>query len=1112
MAASSAAFAGLHVSPAGTDSGAGTTASPLSLRAAFARAEADSSVDELVLAAGVYEILTPIELDSLVRDSGHPLRVRAVSADADVILRGGRSLDGAWGLPAVNDPIVAAMPAQAHSAVRVVTLPELRIRDYGNIHARGFSNRQRAAGELFIDGRRRPLAGYPNVGANSGEEADPFGVEYGFQKYVEGGNGTVQLPRDLAARLAPVAKRDDVWAHGYWGVNWADAHLPVTDFDVATGRMTLGGKPYGGIQNEGVFRIYNLPEELDAPGEWYLHRDSGRLYYWPATGSELAHSAFSIIDAPILRLRNARNVRFEGLVFEASRADLVRVESSTAVSFVRCQFRGSGLKGLYLNGERNLVEDCLFEGIGDVGIAVSGGDRQQLRPGANLVVNSVIREFGEVYLTYSAGIHISGVANVIAQNYIGDAPHEAVQIHGNLNRVLRNEIANVCQFSDDAGAIYSGRDWLAWGNEITANYIHDIRTQRTGPDWVHGIYLDDCAAGFIVRRNIIENVDAYAVNAGGGRYNIIDENLFINARGGHLNDNRGAEWIVTTPGDSWNMVEALSEIDRFDEPWVSTFPGLAMVPADPAKALAFVYPDGSEFTQNAGSGVGDWAHEQDWTDAKEGVFSHYAAFDAKPLKATLPAGDSLAEVSPRRDIPLHLEEGATYLSFSQMGLQGSSWMKTSSTRPAAIAAFNWNAVTPAAGSALRFDATTTWASRGESVLSYEWLVNGNPQGSTAGFKWTPLREGVYRVTLKISTVSGAQDQVVHRIAVEGGTVPPAANMPADETNFICDAGPITADFFDRIEAALNDREHLRQVAALTDDLIEVPVNFNVLVNNDHSGKVSDAEIKAQLKVLNDAFAVHGFRFAINSLKETVNSGWANHKRGGAAEIAMKRALAVDASGFLNVYICADPKSSNGQSTLGYASYPWDHAENDALNGVVVAARTLPGGIDGGQFDQGETLVHAIGHYFGLSHDSTHGENLMKLVEDSQRKVLTTAQGARAKSMALLYRPGLVLGGYLWSDAPWSGSQGWRYSEWLQDWVETSGGNWTFHMTHGWIYSANGSPDNAWFYSWDFGWMFFNRNYPWIYVSKENEWIYYLVGSHEPRWFYRSKSAAWTKIR
>lgn len=778
LAAATVGQARIHVSPGGAHSGNGTAGNPLSLNAALERAQADSSIDELVLAAGVYEVLDPIRLNNLQRSADQPLKIRPASRGAKVVIRGGRSLNGAWRAPSKKDPIVAAMPVAARPAVRVASLRDAGIDDYGVIRNRGFSNRQLAAGELFINGRRQPIAGYPNVGDNRGGKEDPFGVEYGFQKYAEASDGAAVLPSGLAARLSVAENRDDVWAHGYWGVNWADAHLPVIGIDAESGRMSLGGESYGGIQDEGAFRIYNLPEELDTPGEWYLDRASGLLYYWPKSGSELANAAFSTVGQPILRLRNARHIHFENLIFEVSRSDLVRVESGTGIVFERCEFRGSGLKGLYLNGDRNRVEDCLFEGIGDVGIALSGGDQDRLRPGANLVVDSVVREFGEVYLAYSAGIHLSGVGNTVAQNYIAHAPHEAMQIHGNLNRVLRNEIAFVCEFSDDAGAIYSGRDWSAWGNEITANYIHDIRTQRTGPDWVHAIYLDDGAAGFTIRRNIIENIDAYAVNAGGGRYNVIDENVFINARGGHLNDNRGAKWIVTTPGDSWNMFEKISEVDRLGEPWKSTFPGLAMVPTDSAEALAYVYPDGSEFTNNAGFRVSEWVREQDWTGRSEGVFSHYAAFHAKPGSVSLPAGGSLVKMQPRRDIAIGTAEGAGELSFSQMGLQNSSWETCRSTRGAAIAAFDWDETAPRAGSSMRFRSTTAWASDSDG-MHFEWLVNGTSLAASPAFDWTPAYGGVHRITLKVRTSTGAQDQVTYRIAVDGETA--ASGEPAGPT-------------------------------------------------------------------------------------------------------------------------------------------------------------------------------------------------------------------------------------------------------------------------------------------------------------------------------------------
>ena len=49
--------------------------------------------------------------------------------------------------------------------------------------------------------------------------------------------------------------------------------------------------------------------------------------------------------------------------------------------------------------------------------------------------------------------------------------------------------------------IYIGRDWTWLGNEISYNYIENVR-YSTSTDFDFGIYMDDNASGVIIHRNL----------------------------------------------------------------------------------------------------------------------------------------------------------------------------------------------------------------------------------------------------------------------------------------------------------------------------------------------------------------------------------------------------------------------------------------------------------------------------------------------------------------------------------------------------------------------------------------------------------------------------------
>ena len=66
------------------------------------------------------------------------------------------------------------------------------------------------------------------------------------------------------------------------------------------------------------FFLVNALEFLDEPGEWYLDRSAGRVYYWPRPGEDLTRAA---VIAPVLET-------------------LVRIEGSLDHPVAHVQFRG----------------------------------------------------------------------------------------------------------------------------------------------------------------------------------------------------------------------------------------------------------------------------------------------------------------------------------------------------------------------------------------------------------------------------------------------------------------------------------------------------------------------------------------------------------------------------------------------------------------------------------------------------------------------------------------------------------------------------------------------------------------------------------------------------
>ena len=151
--------------------------------------------------------------------------------------------------------------------------------------------------------------------------------------------------------------------------------------------------------------------------------------------------------------------------------------------------------------------------------------------------------------------------------------------------------------------------------------------------------------------------------------------------------------------------------------------------------------------------------------------------------------------------------------------------------------------------------------------------------------------------------------------------------------------------------------------------VTVPIWWHV-ASNGAEGALTQAQIQSQIQVLNNAYsggaggAATGFSFALAGVTRSDNATW-YRLQGAGAEHEMKKALKRGGDGTLNVY------SGLAGSYIGYAYLP--EITNTAqayLDGVVIDWQTLPGVSDvygGGYANEGDTLVHEVGHWLNLEH-------------------------------------------------------------------------------------------------------------------------------------------------
>jgi hypothetical protein len=157
----------------------------------------------------------------------------------------------------------------------------------------------------------------------------------------------------------------------------------------------------------------------------------------------------------------------------------------------------------------------------------------------------------------------------------------------------------------------------------------------------------------------------------------------------------------------------------------------------------------------------------------------------------------------------------------------------------------------------------------------------------------------------------------------------------------------------------------------------VPVWFHV-VTAGAAGALTDRHIADQMAVLNETFAggeggaAAGFRFQLAGVTRTNNAAWFFAGPGGKNEKAMKAALHTGDARTLNLY------STTAGDFLGWAYLPSivDKPGQAGLDGIVIDWESIPGVSDTyeGEFDEGKTATHEVGHWLNLEHTFFGGCN------------------------------------------------------------------------------------------------------------------------------------------
>lgn len=631
----------LYVSPSGNDDNPGTIEQPLrTLNGARARVRAvkNGSAVNVNFMQGEYfaeETATFTAEDS--GTDGAPVVYRAYNG-ADVKFVGYKRLNSNAFEKITDKSVLELMPREGRDNAGVL---DLRTAGIKSIHeynpSRGFqSDNITVNASLYLNGNEQTLAQWPNGRNNYAYITVPY-EKRAFAHNEE--------------RCKRWTKAKEPMISGYLSFEYSYERLRIKEIDVANKIIDIGDS-YN-IRENGRWQIFNLIEELDAPGEYYIDRENLLLYYYPPYSIKDADLRLTVFDKPFVTADGLKNVTFENMYFGDTCKSIFEMKNCDTIKLLGCNFENVGTECLMTESCNNILADsCNFYHIGGTALRFNGGDEEKLISSGNKAINCLFYDWGAVKHTYSYCADLSGVGNTVESCIMHDCPHTAIYFKGNDHIIKNNEIYNVVKETADSGAIYAGRSWIMRGTEIENNYFHRLRNNRDNTRYfAAAIYLDDCFSGTTIKNNVIRDADQGFI-VGGGRDNFVYGNIIMDSKNIVRLDARGETWMLSATTNNFPYV--LRQIPYDKEPWTK-YPGLAETLDGELNA-----PVGNIFSDNlfinnknelmgagvAGSFVKFARKFENNYDVKEASEAGAAFVDADNEDFTIAEGSSILKTSP----------------------------------------------------------------------------------------------------------------------------------------------------------------------------------------------------------------------------------------------------------------------------------------------------------------------------------------------------------------------------------------------------------------------------------------------------------------------------------
>jgi len=424
--------------------------------------------------------------------------------------------------------------------------------------------------ELWINGERRIRARHPNKGY--------FKVAGVIEKTEQWHQGQTSFQFNDGDIKAWKSYED---AEIVVMCRWVDSHLPIKSIDESQKVVYFPYKSVFQLATNDPYYIENAFEILDSPGEWYLSRKEGKLYYMPMQNEDMNKAeviAPSLIQTVRLEGKPengqfVKDVKFKGLTFAHTEWWLPDGSSGFAQAAV-------GVPGtIYAEGAHNCVwENCIVAHVGNYAIELGKGCKN------NKIVNCDLFDLagggvkiGETRISENDVEVASG--NEVRNCHIHDGgilfhPAVGIWVGQSPNNIMAdNHIHDFYYTGVSIGWTWGYSKALATGNILENNHIHHIGIKSNGDGPIlsdmGGVYTLGNHEGSVIRGNIFHDIAGIQYGGWGiyfdeGTTHILAENnLVYNTTHGGFHQHYGKENIfrnnIIAFGRDWQIQRSRPE-------------------------------------------------------------------------------------------------------------------------------------------------------------------------------------------------------------------------------------------------------------------------------------------------------------------------------------------------------------------------------------------------------------------------------------------------------------------------------------------------------------------------------------------------------------------------